>query len=203
MKTVRTFVFPLLTAAFVTVGTLSFTACSQQAPFDPVGNTGSATLAKKGGQNQGSFFEDFLYDLQNPTYPQSGSATLKYDKKSKAYGSGWIYLDNGSMFYVPAGSFTPPAGTRKGAAVTITMTVEKDEVNDELIYSFSPHGSSFSPEADLTLFYGDLNSGTATLYYIDDQGNYVEAQTDRVDDLKMLVFLKIGHFSRYAFAWSR
>lgn len=148
----------------------------------------------------------FFDGIKNPVYPQTKSVTLEFDKEKGVYKGGFIYLSNGAFLGIREGALTPPAGTPKGAPVTITMTAELDTLSGEIIYSFSPHGSTFEPYAHLTLMFADLNLGDAVeavLYYLDDAGNYVETFPDLLDRFEHLMRMEIPHFSRYAIAHSQ
>ena len=88
-----------------------------------------------------------------------------------------------------------------GGPVTITMTIESDPQNGGYIYSFGPSGCKFDPPAVLYLKYRDLGIDNATLYYVDDQGNYIEHMPDDISLKQKWFKLTIHHFSRYAVAW--
>ena len=94
---------------------------------------------------------------------------------------------------------TPPVGTPNGADVTLTMLVERSEDgNNELIFTFGPHGSQFNPPVEITFNWEDLGSDTAILYYIDDNGNFIQQEPDQIDVQGKRMTLFLDHFSRYA-----
>lgn len=200
---------------WLTVFAVMFSACNDVSPLDPGTNTNNSmnsasnVLAKNNNTSTSSeslSLSAYLDGIQNPTYPQTGTVTLQYDKKAGVYSGGYIYLSNGAFLSIREGAFTPPPDTRIGASVTITMTAEFDSVSNELIYSFSPHGSTFYPYAHLTLIFTDLNladANSAALYYLDDNGNYIETYPDLLDEYEHLMMMEIPHFSRYAIAHSR
>jgi hypothetical protein len=135
------------------------------------------------------------------TYTESASCLVKYIRKSDSYNSASLKTWSGSYLYIDYNSLIPPEELQ-GKTVTITMLMEKDLVNNELIYTFGPNGCEFSTPAQLWLSWKDLGSVNATLYYLDEDGNRVEHLPDDVDlyDQKMLI--NIDHFSRYAVAYS-
>lgn len=180
-KAISSFAFailPLLLAA-------NFNACSNETALSP--------------QTDSTISPQALGKIDN-SYPQSASVVVKYHNGS--YKNAMINLGQGSKFIVPRGALTPPPGTPKGADVTITMTAEKDELTNELVFSFGPSGCHFNPAARLRLDYSDLNIDTPGLFYID-QDNYVEQTPDHIDYQGKFILLNIDHFSRYAVAWSR
>ena len=86
-----------------------------------------------------------------------------------------------------------------GQNVTITLAVVKDEVNNQLLFEFGPHGSLFEPAATIWFHYAGSNP---QLFYIQDDGAYTEQKPDEVDVVNGWLKLTIHHFSRYAVAWS-
>ena len=79
------------------------------------------------------------------------------------------------------------------------MTVVQDRANNELLFEFGPHGSTFEPAATVWFHYAGSNP---KLYYVQEDGIRVEQQPDEVDLVNGWLMLKISHFSRYALAWS-
>ncbi len=191
MKPVKKIIKSLTTAALLTGLAISFNACTEQSPFAPAENdadTSITTLAKKGKKDKKD---------KDKNYAFSGSTTLKF--KKGAYKGGKIQLGQGSKLTIPKNSLTPPAGTPAGADVTITMNVEL--VNGELIFTFGPHGCQFNPAAKLRIDYGDFGVELPGLYYLEN-GEYVEQAPDHVDTQGKFMLLHFDHFSRYALAWS-
>ncbi len=189
MKKSRNFISSLTTAALVTGLALTFNACTEQSPVAPAENGADAsitTLAKRGHRGR-----------KDKNYAFSGSKTLKF--KKRAYKGGKIELDQGSKLTIAKNSLTPPPGTPKGAKVTITMNAEL--VNGELIFTFGPHGCQFDPPAELRIDYSDLGVELPALYYVEN-GEYVKQAPDHVDTKNRFMFLNFDHFSRYAVAWS-
>jgi hypothetical protein len=86
-----------------------------------------------------------------------------------------------------------------GQNVTLTMAVVQDAANNELLFEFGPHGSTFEPAATVWFHYPGSNP---KLYYVEDDGTYTEQKPDEVDLVNGWVKLTINHFSRYAVAWS-
>jgi hypothetical protein len=136
-------------------------------------------------------------------YPQSASLEIVWFEQQNGYSTGNLNFVNGTKLYVPFNALTPPSGTPPGDPVMITGLIEKDEVNNELIYSFGPSGCQFNPPADLWMKYGDLGNGNPTLYYIDANGNYIEQQPNDINKKQKWMQIKIHHFSRYAIGISR
>ena len=192
----------LVTGLLLAGLTLNFNACTEQSPFSPAKNDVDAaitTLAKKGKKDKDKSTDENKDENQdqNDGYAFSGSTTLKF--KKGAYKGGKIKLRQGSMLTIPKNSLTPPPGTPAGANVTITMNVEL--VNSELIFTFGPHGCQFDPPAELRIDYGDLGVELPALYYIEN-GEYVKQSPDHIDTKGKFMLLRFDHFSRYAVAWS-
>jgi len=196
MKNSGNFISSLTTAALVAGLALTFNACTEQSPVAPGENGADAsitTLAKKGKKGKKGKKES-----KSETFEAvSGSETLKFKKGD--YKGGNIQLDQGSKLTIAKNSLTPPPGTPDGAKVTITMNVEL--VNNELIFTFGPHGCQFDPPAELRIDYGDLGVKRPTLYYVEN-GEYVEQAPDHLDTKNRFMLLNFDHFSRYAVAWS-
>ena len=83
------------------------------------------------------------------------------------------------------------------------MNVDYDQVKNELIFEFGPHGCQFSPAARVKLDYNPLGINIATLYYIDENGNYIEQTPDYININKKYMMINLDHFSRYAVAYGR
>ncbi len=185
MKSIKKLSKLAFTGILMTAFALNFNAC-EQSPVAPGENGADAsitTLAKRGKKDK--------------NYVVSGSTTLKF--KKGAYKGGKIQLKQGSKLTIAKNSLTPPPGTPAGADVTITMNAEL--VNGELIFTFGPHGCQFDPPAKLRIDYGDFGVEVPTLYYIEN-GEYVEQVPDHVDTQGRFMLLHFDHFSRYAVAWS-
>ncbi len=196
MKTIKKLYKLAATGALLTAFALNFNACSEQSPFAATENDADAsitTLAKASNEDQDDDQDE------NNGYAFSGSTTLKFRRYVRAYGGGKIRLPQGSKLTIARNSLTPPPGTPAGADVTITMNAEL--VNGELIFTFGPHGCQFDPPAKLRIDYGDFGAELPTLYYIEN-GEYVEQVPDHVDTRGKFMLLNFDHFSRYAVAWS-
>ena len=193
-------------AGVVVMGFLiNFSACSEQSPLSSTGI--DASLSKRDARTSDALSSSSTSATNDAAYPQSASRTLFYqadqgDGTEGAYEGGTINVPGGSTFHLHEGALTPPPGTPVGEAVTISMLVEKNATGDEFIFTFGPHGSQFDPPAEVWFDWTDLGSKNAKLFYIDDNGNYVEMQPDRVDRRGQRMLLRIPHFSRYAVAWS-
>ena len=192
--------------------TLNYSGCSKESPMSPTVDTDQQAdfqiLAKKGGKGGRSctlaFTSISLADYSTySTYStgsstiEQGSMTVKFSKRKKAYKGGHISLSQGSKFDVDKGSLTPPSELMK-QDVTITMNVIQD-ANNGLVFEFGPSGSHFAPAATVRFRYA---GSKPKLYYINNDGSYVEQQPDEVDKKNKWLVLKINHFSRYAVAWA-
>ncbi|KAA3618867.1 MAG: hypothetical protein DWQ05_05730 [Calditrichaeota bacterium] len=187
---------------------LLFAACNVNSPMNPnqdqqsietvavdnvLGKSKTAEKASKKSENKGK-----VYD-----YPQFASRKLAYDQVEKHYAGGSMKAKNGASFKLQGGALTPPAGTPDGASVTIEMLIEKDEKTKELIFTFGPHGSQFNPPAEVWIDYSEIGNNGVNLYYISDDGNYIEQEPEAIDRKNKKMMLLIPHFSRYAIAHSR
>ena len=145
-----------------------------------------------------------LTSIPDPgAFPQFATRDFQYKHDDKTYVGGQMTVPGGTKFKLATGALTPPPGTAVGETVTITMLVEKDTVNNELIFTFSPHGSQFNPPAEVWLDYSQLDIPVAKLYYIRDDGQYILMHADQDDRKNKKMMLLIPHFSRYAIAHSR
>jgi hypothetical protein len=93
---------------------------------------------------------------------------------------------------------TPPPGTPLGAPVFVTMEVEKDTINNQLIFTFEPSSCQFDPPAEVVFNYTDLGFELAALYYIDENGNYIPQSPEHISISNKKMTIYIDHFSRYA-----
>ena len=201
MKTIRKFLGTNVVTGLLFAGlTLNFNACNEQSPLQSstsVADVSLTTLGKRLDRRDDSAV----------TYPQSAARTFHYgmgsDDTGEGYEGGNIMLSNGSTFHIEHGALTAPKGTQLDADVTITILVEKDEVNNELVFTFGPSNCQFSPAAEVWLDWTDLGSNNVKLFYIDSDGNHNEQTPDSIDRKGKRMLLRIEHFSRYALAWSR
>ncbi len=134
------------------------------------------------------------------TYPQSGTYVYTYWNARDAYRGGTLMCSDGSVFTVNATSLIPPPGHTWGEDVTVTMTIDKDEVDQKLIFTFGPSGTSFNPAAKVFMNYKNLNIENPKLYYINEEGNYIPQLPDDVDVTNRSLIVYVSHFSRYAIA---
>lgn len=149
-----------------------------------------ATLYKgPGGNNGGS---------GSPVFPMQVSTISKFSNGT--YNSATVNIPLVSKFQFDNGALTPPPGTPSGADVEITMEVDlvKKQGDRYLVFTFGPSGSQFSPNATVTLDWSLLEYLDVTLYYIDENNNYIPMSPDEIDIVNKKVTLYIGHFSRYA-----
>ena len=135
-------------------------------------------------------------------YPQSASYAYGFWPAQSAYRGGIFSLPNGSDFSISWGELIPPPEVRWGEDVTITITCNRDTVQNELIFDFGPAGCRFNSPAKVFLDWSDLGVEHAKLYYIDEDGNYIEQTPDDIDYQGKRMLLYISHFSRYAVAFA-
>ena len=134
----------------------------------------------------------------------STTGTVYYQRSQKVYHGLMLYMPaNNSTFYFNKGSVSPPETIQKGKDFNLTFSLEKDTVNNELIYTFNPHGCTFDPPAELVLDYAELNTDSPQLFYIEDDGTYTEQTPDHVDTQNKWITIYIDHFSRYAMSYGR
>jgi hypothetical protein len=180
-----------LTILTVVFALLTFWGCEKQNALSPInseysGTNSSVDFAKPGhAPNPGS-------------YPQFGEATVEYWSPKNFYKGTSINIPNGSNFSISHGALTPPSGIPFGEPVQITMTAEKDSVKNQLIFSFGPSGCQFDPPAAVVFDYTDLGFELATLYYIDENGNYIPQSPDYINISNNKITIYVDHFSRYA-----
>ena len=202
MKAIKNIFKSLTAVALLTGLAVSFNACTEQSPLQPSNDGLSSTLAKRGGGNGGG-------TDGSSSYPQSGSVELFYVEGSNKLGSfeggeagytgGTINVAQGSKLQISPNSLTAPQGLQ-GNDVTITMKVKKvkKQGQDQLEFTFGPHGSNFNPRAEVTFDWTELGINVANLYYIDDGGHYVLQAPDQIDVANKKMTLYLDHFSRYA-----
>jgi len=188
MNIMKTNITRIITTATSLALLLGFSACSEQSPFEATNQ--DQTLNKR---------PSTALVAESAVTSESGTMNSRYFKKWDEYNGGKIILSQGSQFELLYGSLTPPAELH-GKNVTISMTCTQDLLNNELLFEFGPHGSTFEPAATVYFHYTGTNP---VLYYIQEDGTYTEQQADQVDTKNQWLILKIHHFSRYALAWSR
>ena len=133
---------------------------------------------------------------------QSASGTVYFKESLNHYAGMGFGHPSGSQFILQPESLTPPQEIPWGDPVTITMTVEKDLVNNTLIYTFEPSGCVFDPPATLWISWSDLGTETATLYSVQKNNRFVPETADEIDYEGKKFMVVISHFSRYAVAYS-
>ena len=211
--------------------TLNYSACSNESPMSPTVDSDQQAdfqiLAKKGGKGKGKVEQssttlessstntDVVESSSTNTDVEESSSTslednsivgstiiegskvVRYLKRRGIYKWGLINIASGSQFQWAEGSLTPPPELA-GKDVTLTMKITTNG-NNESVFEFGPSGCKFEPAATIWFHYAGSNP---TLYYINDDGTYVEQQPDEVDPERQWIMLKINHFSRYAVAWA-
>ncbi len=137
-------------------------------------------------------------------YPIIASKTFKFLPDSNFYSGGTLMIGRGtgSSFHINDGALVPPDSIPWGSDVTITMRVDYDEENGELLFTLGPHGSTFQTPARIRLHYNQLGVDKADLYYIDDDGNYIPQVPDDINLKKHFMDIYVHHFSLYALARS-
>ncbi len=187
MKPVKRILSTLIKGALLAGLAVNFNACTEQSPLQSsnISDTDTILLSKKAN-----------------SYPQYNERKINLDSYNKTtgiytYGGGNLQVHNSSTFHLLGGSLTPPAELL-GDKVTITMLVEKDDVNNQLIFTFGPSGCSFSPSAEVWLDWSNLGISAPKLYYVESNGNYIEQAADSIDLQGQRLSLHINHFSRYA-----
>ena len=193
MKTFRKITGTLITGLSLAGLTLNFNACTEQSPFEA--NVSEINVLSKRARTAE---KGLTAASSESSTVENGSTTCRYQKKKNSYLGGKIVLSQGSQFEVLNYSLTPPADL-VGQNVAITLAVVQDAANNELLFEFGPHGSTFEPAATVWFHYPGSNP---KLYYVEDDGTYTEQKPDEVNLVNGWVKLTINHFSRYALAWS-
>jgi len=168
-------------------------ACTQETPVQPIqaaGDGGDLSIQKRSAT-----------DINIVTI-QSASGTVYFKESLNNYAGIGFGHPSGSSFILQPESLTPPDEIPWGDTVTITMTVEKDLQNGTLIYTFEPSGCLFEPAATLWISWSDLGAETANLYLIEKNNRFVPETPDEIDYEGKKFKVLIGHFSRYAVAYS-
>jgi len=196
MKSIKSITTTLITGLLTTGLFLSFTACNQQSPLTPEESyEQSATLFKKPLRTIDAVLAE---DTTISSVNEQGSTDLFYNEYQDAYAGGKITLEQGSKFVVLYNSLTPPEAL-SGGSVILTMTCTTDQANQQQLFEFGPHGSTFEPAATVYFHYTGSNP---KLYYIEEDGTYTEQQPDDVDTKNQWLIVTINHFSRYAVSWA-
>lgn len=196
MKSLRNTIATVFTALLLSVLMIG---CQQDdvsgiaGPSDISESPSGAALGKKNRTISSSA-------MTQMTYPQCDSTVIRYHSGWNDYRGGSInLLPSNSVFDLDGRALTPPAGMW-GQDITITFTVDRDLFTNELIFTFGPHGAQFSPAARVILDYSDLGIDIPTLYYIDENGNYIQQQPADIDVTGKKLTIYVHHFSRYALA---
>jgi hypothetical protein len=183
MKKIRNMFFPLIAGVTIVGLTINFSACSEQSPLQVENGNSNLSLAK------GSIL------------PQFASSNFSYLNESLGYEGGDIMLSDGTIFHIEPGAMVPPEGTPNGENLSLTMSVERRESQKggrEIRFTFGPDGCRFDPPAEVELGWFKRGSSKPKLYYIDENGNYIEQPPDDVELLGNRLKLYIRHFSGYS-----
>ena len=203
MKTIKNRLKSLAAAALLTGLAINFNACTEQSPLsaeDNETNVSITALGKKGGKGNDDVSLGGNDKSSVISYPQSASNT--FTLKGKGYTGGFVTVPDFAELFVSRNSLTPPPDVPWGQDVTITMTVDRVPGENQLIFSFGPHGCTFSKPAEIYFNWSTLGVDVATLYYIDESGAYIEQLPDDINLQGKWMSLYVDHFSRYALAWS-
>ena len=170
----------LIITGFVLVTTFYLSSCVQQ--NNPLANSDNSELLSE--------------SLNKPTieYPQYAERTIKCIGGN--YQSGNVNVPGGSTFSIATGSLIPPPEITWGDPVVVSMLVEFDELNNELTFTFGPHGTSFTQSAEVWFDFSVLASNNVNLYYLNDDGSRELQQPVEMQGQRIKVY--IDHFSRYA-----
>ena len=204
MKNIKTTTLAILN---ILILGLIISSCDQGTNPLSTENEGLSTpdVQKNKISNFSPFSLAFDFNLQQTEYPLSSSVTLEWIKKDKCYEGAWLYVGaTKSSIFIPKGSITPPPDHPDKEPVTITYTIDKTADN-ELVYTFGPHGSIFNPGAKITMSFESLNFGEyiPKLFYILDNGTYEEQAPEQLNIYERWFTITIDHFSRYAVAYGR
>jgi hypothetical protein len=123
--------------------------CQNQSPVAPLQNDSSGKIL--------SLSKPPVVDN---SYPQTCEHIYTYWRARDIYRGGSLMMPNGTVVNLTAGALMPPSSTPWGEDVTITCTIDKDETNNELIFTFGPSGCQFNPSVKVFLDYKDLNIET-------------------------------------------
>lgn len=155
-------------------------SCSEQTPLQPENTAFDFSLAKKGDGWQ-----------------RSGLRSFDYTSKSQGYEGGAFFVADAATFHVEAGAIVPPKNIDNAETIAISMLVKKQPDRKRTHFVFGPHGCRFDPPAEVTLAWPYRESVNLKLYYIDDNGNYLEQAPEDIDINDDHITLKIHHFSEY------
>jgi len=170
---------------------LTFWGCEKQ-------NTLSPIYSEYSGTNSSAAFAKPPHAANPGSYPQFGESIVEYWPNKDVYKGTAINVPNGSNLSFSNGALTPPPGTPLGAPVLITMEVEKDTINNQLIFTFGTAGCQFNPPAEVVFDFSDLGFDLAALYYIDENGDYIPQSAESINISNHKMTFYIDHFSRYA-----
>ena len=214
MKSQGRIVAVAVTAVLAVGMALNFSGCSKDSTmgptFDEEQSNSVIALSKKkdkdksnNGNNNGNKSINNDAQVKSEDWTKEGSKAFKYVKGLGYYNGGNIKI-NGTQtkFNFEGNSLTPPSDTQFREDVTITMKMEYNGTDNELIFTFGPHGCQFSPNARVRLDYKALGVDVADLYYIEDDGSRTLQLPEQMDVNKRYIKIQIDHFSRYALAHS-
>ncbi len=179
--------------------------CAEEAPLqyssDPTIGGGPVTQAATAARDSS---DNRRARAKRRSFDRVVSRDFIFQPSEGYYGGGTLKVGgHGSHFHVFDNSLTPPPNVAMGDTVTIIMAVEHDREKNELQFTFGPHGSQFDPPARIKIDYRVLGIDDPTLFYIDENGNYLEQTPDHINLQKKFMLLDVDHFSRYAVAWAQ
>jgi len=186
VKNLKKIVGTLTAAALLAGLAIHFNACTEQAPLSSQTENSVSVLAKgkPGGQES-----DYNYPLHT-------EFTVLANSKGSFQG-GQLEVENGTTFFFPYGSLTPPSGWTDDRII-LSMEVDMDTTKNEMLFTFGPSGCQFKPSAISWFNYGDLGISAPKLYYVDSNGKYIEQAPEKIDYRGHKMLFRVEHFSRYA-----
>jgi len=198
MKNLQGRIITAVLAIFL--ASLAFMGCSQEqmgniaGPENATGKAQNTTILQKKPTSSTQTTQSM--------FPLFGSGVAKYVAKKDNYrGASVDLVPTQSVLSFDGGALTPPQDLY-GQDVTVTFQADYDSINQEIVFTFGPHGSQFSPAAEIKLDWSELNTDAPILYYIDESGNYIQQQPAQVDYQGKNMIIFVDHFSRYALARS-
>ena len=188
-------------------------ACQESGLFDSSADQDGVNLV----EDEVIKIVDRKYDDSDSCYPLFGEVDLYWNADSGWYNGGVIIMEDRTMFHVKKDALIPPRSlidyefnydlNREELPVfkpvNITMRIDNDEIKNELIYTFTPHGAIFKKSARIIFSYETLGCDVANLYYIEADGSYKEQPYDHIDLLGKKIYLYVNHFSRYAMSYGK
>ncbi|MBD3223385.1 MAG: hypothetical protein GF313_01545 [Caldithrix sp.] len=182
MQTLKTLLISVLSLTTL----ILFFSCEHNPPFDPSESTINDGNVSNGIYDSGANFDLFA------------SHTFSYWNTENGYFGGRFNLASGHEIWVEDLALTPPEGTPVGEDIVISAECSRSAGENELVYTFGPSGSQFSPPLKIQLDRAKYDIDNANLFLIDEEGNYIEQDEDDINYDDEYLNISIHHFSRYA-----